>query len=213
MSKATREVITSEHAPKAFGPYSQAIRVGDTMYVSGQIGADPNTSKLVPGGIAAETRQALTNLTKVLEAGRMSLKCVAKCTVYLGDMNDFPEMNKVYSESEFEGHKTHKPVFSVDSFIEEACVEIEAIAVDAEPSIPGRSVAKLSEIGMGETKANLVILFASLTTQKRELKSGYPGENRRVHVARKIQSPFMKGDQWTVVQRQQSLSGAKLFLV
>uniref|UniRef100_G3MR86 Translation initiation inhibitor n=1 Tax=Amblyomma maculatum TaxID=34609 RepID=G3MR86_AMBMU len=98
MSKVTREVISSEHGPKALGPYSQAIRAGDTMYVSGQIGVDPKTGKLVEGGITAETRQALTNLSKVLEAGRMSLKCVAKCTVYLGDMKDFQEMNKVYTE-------------------------------------------------------------------------------------------------------------------
>ncbi|XP_075729358.1 2-iminobutanoate/2-iminopropanoate deaminase-like isoform X3 [Rhipicephalus microplus] len=131
MSKATREVITSEHAPKAFGPYSQAIRVGDTMYVSGQIGADPNTSKLVPGGIAAETRQALTNLTKVLEAGRMSLKCVAKCTVYLGDMNDFPEMNKVYSEF-FTEKQPARAAFQVAKLPLNAAVEIEAIAVDCQ---------------------------------------------------------------------------------
>lgn len=131
MSKATREVITSEHAPKAFGPYSQAIRVGDTMYVSGQIGADPSTSKLVPGGIAAETRQALTNLTKVLEAGRMSLKCVAKCTVYLGNMNDFQEMNKVYAEF-FTEKQPARAAFQVAKLPLNAAVEIEAIAVDCQ---------------------------------------------------------------------------------
>ncbi|KAL3172723.1 hypothetical protein MRX96_012768 [Rhipicephalus microplus] len=131
MGKITKEVVTSPHVKKSASPFSQAIRVGDTMYVSGQIGADPNTSKLVPGGIAAETRQALTNLTKVLEAGRMSLKCVAKCTVYLGDMNDFPEMNKVYSEF-FTEKQPARAAFQVAKLPLNAAVEIEAIAVDCQ---------------------------------------------------------------------------------
>ncbi|XP_070396189.1 rutC family protein HP_0944-like isoform X1 [Dermacentor albipictus] len=142
MSKVTREVITSEHAPKALGPYSQAIRAGDTMYVSGQLGVDPSTGKLVSGGISAETRQALVNLTKVLEAGRMSLKCVAKCTVYLGNMNDFQEMNKVYSEF-FTEKQPARAAFQVAKLPLEASVEIEAVAVDVEPSGPRRSLAKL----------------------------------------------------------------------
>uniref|UniRef100_A0A131XL15 Putative translation initiation inhibitor n=1 Tax=Hyalomma excavatum TaxID=257692 RepID=A0A131XL15_9ACAR len=131
MSKVTREVITSEHAPKALGPYSQAIRAGDTMYVSGQLGMDPATGKLVSGGIAAQTRQALVNLTKVLEAGRMSLKCVAKCTVYLGDMNDFQEMNKVYAEF-FTEKQPARAAFQVAKLPLNASVEIEAIAVDCQ---------------------------------------------------------------------------------
>uniref|UniRef100_A0A6M2E3V0 Putative endoribonuclease l-psp n=1 Tax=Amblyomma tuberculatum TaxID=48802 RepID=A0A6M2E3V0_9ACAR len=131
MSKVTREVISSEHAPKALGPYSQAIRAGDTMYVSGQIGVDPKTGKLVEGGIAAETRQALTNLNKVLEAGRMSLKCVAKCTVYLGDMKDFQEMNKIYTEF-FTEKQPARAAFQVAKLPLNAAVEIEAIAVDCQ---------------------------------------------------------------------------------
>ncbi|XP_077547072.1 2-iminobutanoate/2-iminopropanoate deaminase-like isoform X2 [Haemaphysalis longicornis] len=129
MSKVTREVICTEAAPKAIGPYSQAIRAGNTMYVSGQLGMDPNTGKLVPGGIAAETRQALTNLSKILEAGRMSLKCVAKCTVYLGDMKDFQDMNKVYSEF-FTENQPARAAFQVAKLPLSAAVEIEAIAVD-----------------------------------------------------------------------------------
>uniref|UniRef100_A0A1E1WYY1 Putative translation initiation inhibitor n=1 Tax=Amblyomma aureolatum TaxID=187763 RepID=A0A1E1WYY1_9ACAR len=131
MSKVTREVISSEHAPKALGPYSQAIRAGDTMYVSGQLGVDPKTGKLVDGGITAETRQALTNLSKVLEAGRMSLKCVAKCTVYLGDMKDFQEMNKVYSEF-FTEKQPARAAFQVAKLPLNATVEIECIAVDCQ---------------------------------------------------------------------------------
>ncbi|XP_070396191.1 rutC family protein HP_0944-like isoform X3 [Dermacentor albipictus] len=142
MGKVTKEVVTSPDVWKSASPFSQAIRAGDTMYVSGQLGVDPSTGKLVSGGISAETRQALVNLTKVLEAGRMSLKCVAKCTVYLGNMNDFQEMNKVYSEF-FTEKQPARAAFQVAKLPLEASVEIEAVAVDVEPSGPRRSLAKL----------------------------------------------------------------------
>ncbi|CAN8006215.1 unnamed protein product [Ixodes pacificus] len=106
MSKVTREVITSPAVAPGIGPYSHAVRAGGTMYLSGQVGMDPKTGNLVPGGIVPETRQAtfgcilqaLTNLGKILEAGRMNYKNVVKCTVYLADMNEFGDMNKVYTE-------------------------------------------------------------------------------------------------------------------
>lgn len=126
-----REVICTDAAPKAIGPYSQAIRAGDTMYVSGQLGMDPHTGKLVPGGVAAETRQALTNLRNILQAGQMSLKCVAKCTVYLGDMKDFQEMNKIYAEF-FTEKQPARAAFQVAKLPLNAAVEIEAIAVDCQ---------------------------------------------------------------------------------
>lgn len=129
MSQATREVITSEAAPKGIGPYSHAVRVGNTMYLSGQVGADPQTGNLVSGGIASQTRQALQNLSKILEAGRMNLQHVAKCTVYLADMNDFGEMNKVYTEF-FPEKYPARAAFQVAKLPKNALVEIEAIAVD-----------------------------------------------------------------------------------
>ncbi|XP_077547073.1 2-iminobutanoate/2-iminopropanoate deaminase-like isoform X3 [Haemaphysalis longicornis] len=131
MESVTKEVVTSPDVWKSAAPFSQAIRAGNTMYVSGQLGMDPNTGKLVPGGIAAETRQALTNLSKILEAGRMSLKCVAKCTVYLGDMKDFQDMNKVYSEF-FTENQPARAAFQVAKLPLGGLVEIEAIAVDTE---------------------------------------------------------------------------------
>ncbi|XP_077498243.1 2-iminobutanoate/2-iminopropanoate deaminase-like isoform X3 [Amblyomma americanum] len=134
MGKVTKEVVNSPNVWKSASPFSQAIRAGDTMYVSGQIGVDPKTGKLVEGGITAETRQALTNLSKVLEAGRMSLKCVAKCTVYLGDMKDFQEMNKVYTEF-FTEKQPARAAFQVARLPLDARVEIEAIAVDTEGNL------------------------------------------------------------------------------
>ena len=93
-----RIVISSEKAPKAIGPYSVAIRSGDLIFASGQLGLDPATGSLVPGGIEAETRQALTNLKHVLESSGSGLERVVKTTVFLKDMADFPKMNLVYGE-------------------------------------------------------------------------------------------------------------------
>jgi len=93
-----RIVISSEKAPKAIGPYSVAIRSGDLIFASGQLGLDPATGSLVPGGIEAETRQALTNLKHVLESSGSGLERVVKTTVFLKEMADFPKMNLVYGE-------------------------------------------------------------------------------------------------------------------
>ncbi|XP_040064609.3 2-iminobutanoate/2-iminopropanoate deaminase [Ixodes scapularis] len=94
MSKMTREVIPA----KSTNPISAAIRVGDTMYISGQLAVNPETRSLVSGGIVPETRAVLKMLGNVLEKGRMSYKNVVKCTVYLADLKEAGEMNKVYSE-------------------------------------------------------------------------------------------------------------------
>ncbi|CAN8001897.1 unnamed protein product [Ixodes hexagonus] len=99
------------------------------MYISGQIGVNTETHALVSGGIVPETRQALTNLGKVLEAGRMSYKNVAKCTVYLADINEVADMNKVYSEF-FPEEPPARAAFQVVRLPKDARVEIEAIAVD-----------------------------------------------------------------------------------
>ena len=91
-----REAIATDHAPQAIGPYSQAVRAGNQIYCSGQIPIDPATGAIIDGDIAAQTRQVLTNLSKVLEAAGVSLDHVVKTTVYLADMNDFTAMNAVY---------------------------------------------------------------------------------------------------------------------
>jgi 2-iminobutanoate/2-iminopropanoate deaminase len=93
-----RKVISTEKAPKAIGPYSVAIQSGNLVFTSGQLGLDPQSGNLVPGGIEAETRQSLTNIKNVLEAAGSGLEQVVKTTVFLRDMADFPRMNAVYGE-------------------------------------------------------------------------------------------------------------------
>ena len=93
-----KKVIISEKAPKAIGPYSVAIRAGMFVFTSGQLGLDPLTGNLVPGGIEAETRQALTNIQHILADSGSALDAVVKTTVFLKDMADFPKMNAIYAE-------------------------------------------------------------------------------------------------------------------
>jgi len=94
----TREVVATDKAPKAIGPYSQGIKAGDFVYTAGQAGVDPATSKLIGGGIAEQTRQTLKNIQAILDAAGTSLDRVVKCGVFLQDMADFQAMNAVYAE-------------------------------------------------------------------------------------------------------------------
>ena len=123
-----RAVITSPQAPKAIGPYSQAIGVGNFIFCSGQIGLDPATGRLVDGGIAAETRQVLTNLAAVLQAAGSSLAQVVKTTVYLKNLDDFITMNEVYA-SFFPTNPPARATIEVAHLPRWALVEIEAIAL------------------------------------------------------------------------------------
>jgi 2-iminobutanoate/2-iminopropanoate deaminase len=91
-----REPILTTHAPAAIGPYSQAIRAGDFLFVSGQIPLDPTTGAIIEGGIAAQTHRVLQNLAAILAAAGGSLDSAVKTTVYLSDMSDFTAMNEVY---------------------------------------------------------------------------------------------------------------------
>ena len=93
-----KKIVVSDKAPKAIGPYSVAVQTGQMVYTAGQIGLDPSTGEIVPGGIEAETRQVLTNLKNVLEAAGSSLGDVVKTTVFLRDMADFAKMNAIYGE-------------------------------------------------------------------------------------------------------------------
>jgi 2-iminobutanoate/2-iminopropanoate deaminase len=88
--------VTTPHAPGAIGPYSQAVRAGDFVYLSGQIPLDPGSGQIVPGGIAEQTHQVLKNLGAVLEAAGTSYAGVVKTTVYLADMGEFTAMNEIY---------------------------------------------------------------------------------------------------------------------
>jgi len=91
-----KKAISTSAAPAAIGPYSQAVRIGDFLYTSGQVALDPASGQLVSGGIAEQTERALENLKAVLEAAGSSLAAVVKTVVFLKDMNDFAAMNAVY---------------------------------------------------------------------------------------------------------------------
>ena len=91
-----REAVATDRAPKAIGPYSQAIRAGSLLFCSGQIPLDPATGSLVDGDIAAQTRQVFANITAILQAAGTSLDRVVKTTVFLASMADFSKMNEVY---------------------------------------------------------------------------------------------------------------------
>ena len=92
------KAISTKQAPAAIGPYSQAIRVGNLVYTSGQLPIDPATGVFPEGGIKAQTRQSLTNVKAILEEAGLTMSDVVKTTVFLADMNDFADMNSVYAE-------------------------------------------------------------------------------------------------------------------
>jgi 2-iminobutanoate/2-iminopropanoate deaminase len=122
------QVIATDTAPKAIGPYSQAVRAGDTLYVSGQIAIDPATGEIVKGGIDPQTRQALENLKAVLEAAGYSLENVVSCQVFLSDMDDFTVMNKVYAVY-FPRQPPARTTVEVAELPKDARIEISAVAV------------------------------------------------------------------------------------
>ena len=123
-----KKVIHTEKAPKAIGPYSQAIRTESFIFTAGQIGLDPTTGELVAGAVEEQTRQALNNLRNVIEAAGSSMDNVVKTTVFLADMNDFAEMNKVYGEYFAQPFPARSAV-QVAKLPKGAPLEIECIAV------------------------------------------------------------------------------------
>ncbi|MCX6561501.1 MAG: RidA family protein [Candidatus Aminicenantes bacterium] len=125
---APKAVIQTDQAPKAIGPYSQAITAGGFVYCSGQLAIDPATGKLVTGGIEEQTRQVLKNLQVILEAAGSSLDRVVKCTVMLADMGEFAAMNKVYAEF-FKTAPPARATFQVARLALDAKIEIDCIAV------------------------------------------------------------------------------------
>lgn len=123
-----KQIVVSERAPAAIGPYSVANRFDNLVITAGQLGLDPETMELVSGGIEAETRQALTNLKYVLESAGSSLKSVVKTMVFLKDINDFGLMNGVYAEFFTENFPARSAV-QVAALPKDGSVEIEAIAL------------------------------------------------------------------------------------
>jgi len=124
----SREIVQTDKAPKAIGPYSQAIKVGNFVYTAGQIPIDPKTGDFVEGGIAAQTRQVLENLKAVLAAAGSSLDQVVKATVYLKNIADFAAMNEVYGK--YLGTATPaRSTVAVAELPRGALVEIDLVAL------------------------------------------------------------------------------------
>jgi 2-iminobutanoate/2-iminopropanoate deaminase len=123
-----REPVQTDNAPKAIGPYEQAIKANGFVYTAGQIPIDPKTGNFVEGGIAAQTRQVLENLKAVLEAGGSSLDRVVKATVFLKNMADFAAMNEVYAQY-LGSAKPARSTVAVAELPRAALVEIDLVAV------------------------------------------------------------------------------------
>ncbi|HPD17806.1 MAG TPA: RidA family protein [Planctomycetota bacterium] len=121
-----RQVILTPNAPAPIGPYSQAMRVGNLIFVAGQIPIDPKTG-IIPEGITGQTRLVLHNIAAVLEAAGASLACVVKTTVYLKDLGEFAAMNQVYAEF-FTDKPPARATVEVARLPKDVRVEIEAIA-------------------------------------------------------------------------------------
>ena len=121
------KVLHSDLAPAAIGPYSQAIEVNGFIFASGQIPIDPHTGKMVEGGVAEQTRQALLNAAHVLEEAGLGLSSVVKTTVFLTDMADFAAMNEVYA-SFFKAPYPARSAVAVKALPKGALVEVECVA-------------------------------------------------------------------------------------
>jgi 2-iminobutanoate/2-iminopropanoate deaminase len=125
-----REIVASEAAPAAIGPYSQAVRVGGTLYLSGQIGLDPATGEMVAGGVVPETRQVLMNARAVLESAGYGPSDVVQSIVFLADMDDYGAVNEIYSEF-FPEDAPARAAVQVARLPRDARVEIMMTAVKA----------------------------------------------------------------------------------
>ena len=125
----SKKAINTEKAPKAIGPYSQAIQVGNLVYTSGQLPINPTTGAFPEGGIKEQTRQSLCNIQAILEEAGLTMSNVVKTTVFLADMNDFADMNAVYAEFFAEPYPARSAV-AVKTLPKGALVEIEVVAAE-----------------------------------------------------------------------------------
>jgi 2-iminobutanoate/2-iminopropanoate deaminase len=127
-----KQVISTGHAPKAIGPYSQAVVYQGLAYLSGQIALDPATNQVVEGGISAQTQRVLENIQAVLEACGASLESVLKTTVFLKDMGDFAAMNETYARY-FANNPPARSTVQAAKLPRDVAVEIDVIAAVTEP--------------------------------------------------------------------------------
>jgi 2-iminobutanoate/2-iminopropanoate deaminase len=121
-------VINSDKAPQPIGPYSQAVKTGNTLYVSGQIAIDPSSGNLVTGDIERETRMVMNNLQEILKAAGMSFADVVKCGIFVKDLNNFATINKIYGEY-FSSEPPARETVEVSRLPKDVNVEISCIAV------------------------------------------------------------------------------------
>jgi 2-iminobutanoate/2-iminopropanoate deaminase len=128
LAGTTKEVISTEGAPKAIGPYSQAIRAGGLIFTSGQVAIDPATQQVIAGDVAAQTDRVLKNLTAILQASGSSFDKVVRCTVFLKNMGDFAAMNEVYGRY-FKDAPPARSTVEVARLPKDVLVEIDAIAL------------------------------------------------------------------------------------
>ena len=123
-----KEIISTDQAPGAVGPYSQGVKIGDFVYTAGQIALDPASGEIIEGGITEQTRRVMNNLSAILEAAGTSLDNVVKTTVFLQDMGQFGEMNSEYGRH-FSGQPPARSTVEVAKLPLGVLVEIEAIAI------------------------------------------------------------------------------------
>ncbi len=122
-----KTIVATNQAPQAIGPYSQGVKANGFLFLSGQLALDPVTGQMVYGGVAMQTRQVLTNIKAVLDKEGLTLAQVVKTTVFLHDMDDFAEMNKVYAEF-FPADPPARSTVQVVRLPKDAMVEIEVVA-------------------------------------------------------------------------------------
>tara|TARA_B100000614_G_scaffold172559_1_gene153690 strand:- start:621 stop:998 length:378 start_codon:yes stop_codon:yes gene_type:complete len=122
-----KKIIETNNAPQAIGPYSQAVLTNNTLYCSGQIAIDPKTNKLVNNNIIEETKQVIENIKQILLSVNMNLQNIVKCTIFLKSMNDYNEVNKVYS-SYFTDNPPAREAVEVSKLPKDVNIEISVIA-------------------------------------------------------------------------------------
>jgi 2-iminobutanoate/2-iminopropanoate deaminase len=123
-----REAVATKDAPQAIGPYSQAIKAGGFVFVSGQVAFDPPTGKLLPGDVTAQTERVLKNVEAILTAAGTRLESVVRCTVFLKNMNDFAAMNEVYGRF-WKSAPPSRTTVEVARLPKDALIEIDVIAL------------------------------------------------------------------------------------
>ena len=139
-----KKIISTNEAPAAIGPYSQAIRIGQFVFTSGQIPLDPKTGNIVEGDISVQARRVLDNMTAVLAAENLTMGHIIKTTIFLTDMNDFAKVNEVYG-SYFQDQPPARSTVAVSALPKGANVEIECIAISDQTPAGGQLSVDVGE--------------------------------------------------------------------